>query len=745
MLIFNQAFVGAHYFRTNSNNYLIGARTGVHQDLLNLKLDIVEDQLPDTIFLSDLSTKERVSCMDLEFIFLASLFMGMDFPNGKTTSRLFDFKEKKIIRKLRVVLEKGQEEVVWGQLEPSLLGASRGFLKNKCRLNKNLWEILISEANFFNLKDINGEQFTIEDFVELHYWDDDGRIILDDGVLVKKEDIFGNFTVVFEGFDDVLVPHVDFSDEDIHPVWDVPQSLKPFSFSDSSIIPLGTSSPFSLDAPPTSYWLKLGERESYMIDCGFFSDIVLERNGGSINNLKGIILTHCHGDHFNPIPFLYRTKPIELWTTIENYKLAQRITCSKAGITPEEFQKRFIFKQVEAMYPGKKPVKYPFGFLDIEFHYSIHPIPTIGLTIYKEDEKLVVFSSDMVDLDFMESTLLANKIIEQDRYDMFMERFKQEGYEKTLFLLDCGGDGFIHGKAGGYSKFFHDTTKVVECHRGARKPGEEVLMQLAQPLNLYKISDYNLDVRITSLLAQYLNHNGVSYFVDAVSYLKESVEVVEYAADQPIVLEGAGVKDQVYLIDYGRVVSSGGLSFEAGNSFGEESLIDISEYRWSYRSHSPVRLIILRSDLLKRTLEEKNIAELKRKYQWRQALACARLFVDLELPVKLIDELQLKLKVKKFGSDEVIYHKGQEDDGHLYLIHSGKLLVEIGKGQQVIVGKNDIVGEAVASGFGDRRNATVKTQGQVELIRMERETFLTLMTNMRILSRIKEINQERAA
>ncbi|MAE57423.1 MAG: hypothetical protein CME69_01000, partial [Halobacteriovorax sp.] len=90
-------------------------------------------------------------------------------------------------------------------------------------------------------------------------------------------------------------------------------------------------------------------------------------------------------------------------------------------------------------------------------------------------------------------------------------------------------------------------------------------------------------------------------------------------------------------------------------------------------------------------------------------------------------------------------HKGQEDDGHLYLIHSGKLLVEIGKGQQVIVGKNDIVGEAVASGFGDRRNATVKTQGQVELIRMERETFLTLMTNMRILSRIKEINQERAA
>ena len=40
MLIFNQAFVGAHYFRTNANNYLIGARTGVHQDLLNLKLDI---------------------------------------------------------------------------------------------------------------------------------------------------------------------------------------------------------------------------------------------------------------------------------------------------------------------------------------------------------------------------------------------------------------------------------------------------------------------------------------------------------------------------------------------------------------------------------------------------------------------------------------------------------------------------------------------------------------------------------
>jgi CRP-like cAMP-binding protein len=750
-LIYSNALVGGHYFRTNQNNFLISARTAIHQDLIGLDdLDSVEDKLPDTVFLSDLTIKEKVSCQDLEFIFLASLFLGMDFSNGKPTSRLFDFSKKEVIRKFRVVVEEGSEDIVWGQLGPSLLGANKGFLKNTCNLNKNLWTMLNSEAQFFNLKNNEGVEFKIEDFVEVLYWSDNGSIELD-GVLVKKDDNIGNFTVVVSESDDVLTSYIDFENEELIPKWDIPQSLKPFSFSDSSIIPLGTSSPFSIEAPPTSYWLKLGARDNYLIDCGFFTDIVYEKNGGSIDSLKGIILTHCHGDHFNPIPFLYRSRPIELWTTIENYKLAQKITCAKASITASEFQKRFIFKQVEAMYPGKAVPRYQFGHLEIEFHYSIHPIPTIGLTIYKEQEKLVVFSSDMVDLDFMESTLHKNKIIPDERFLMFLERFSQDGHENTIFLLDCGGDGFIHGKPGGYSKFFHDTTKVVECHRGSREEGEEVFMQLAQPLNLFKISDYSSDVRYTSMLAQMLVDMGIDYIVDLVAILKESTEVVEFCANQPIILEDSKISDNFYLIDYGVCTSSTGLVFEAGQWFGEECLTDQDEYTISYFSKSPVRLIKIKGKEFKKRIESlgeisiKILDDLKQKSFFRKALASAKLFCDMKLPVTTIDNIVFDISLEKFQTGDLVYQKGQLDDGHMYIIKSGSLVVEIGKGNEVVLKANDIVGESVASGQGSLRNANVVSKGRVDLIKISRETFCLLLEDSKVYQRIKNINSNRAA
>lgn len=750
-LVYSKALVGGHYFRTNQNNFLISARTAIHQDLIGIDdLDSLEAKLPDTVFLSDLTIKEKVSCQDLEFIFLASLFLGMDFPNGKPTSRLFDFSKKEVIRKFRVVLEEGSEETVWGQLGPSLLGANKGFLKNTCNLNKNLWSMLNSEAQFFNLKNSEGIEFKIEDFVEILYWSDEGSIEID-GVLVKKDDKLGNFTVVVSESDDVLTSYIDFENEDLVPQWEIPQSLKPFSFSDSSIIPLGTSSPFSIDAPPTSYWLKLGSRDNYLIDCGFFTDIVYERNGGSIDSLKGIILTHCHGDHFNPIPFLYRSKPIELWTTIENYKLAQKITCAKASITPGEFQKRFIFKQVEAMYPGKTVPKYQFGHLDIEFHYSIHPIPTIGLTIYKEDKKLLVFSSDMVDLEFMESTLHKNKIIPDERFLMLLERFNQDGNENTIFLLDCGGDGFIHGKPGGYSKFFHDTTKVVECHRGARQEGEDIFMQLAQPLNLFKISDYSPDVRYTSMLAQMLTEMGVEYVVDLVAILKESTEVVEISSNQPIILEESKVLDNFYLIDYGVCCSSTGLIFEAGQWFGEECLIGQDEYSISYFSKSPVRLIKIKGKEFKKRIESlgvesnKIFSQLKNKSYFRKALASAKLFCDMRLPVTTIDDIVLDISLEKFQAGDFVYQKGQLDDGHMYIIKSGSLVIDIGKGKEIILKANDIVGESVASGQGSLRNANVISKDRVDLIKVSRETFTRLLEDSKIYQRIKNINAKRAS
>ncbi len=751
--VYNQSFVGAYLFTTLNKNYLLGTRTGIHQDLLASAANSdFNARIPDTVFLSDLTVKDRVSCLDLEFVFLASLFYGMDFTKGQTCSRLYDFKEKKIIRKFRVVVEEGEDHLVVNQLEPSLLGASRGFLKNHCRLNKELWQMLANEALFFNLKDKDGNIFQLSDFLEIHHWDENGQIEID-GFTVKKTSRLGDFEVLSSDGAKLVETSVDFDVKKVQPVWDIPQSQEPFSFSDISVVPLGTASPFSTDEPPTCYWLKLGARENYLIDCGFFSDLTFERNGGSLDSIKGLIITHCHGDHFNPIPFLYRQSPIELWTTLENYKLAQKITCAKAKIEPEEFQRRFIFKQVEAMYPGFTPPRYRFGLLDFEFHYSVHPIPTIGLTIYRGTEKIAVFSSDMVDLKFVKESMEVKGILSKERVDMIFERFRQEGNPNTLFFLDCGGDGFIHGRANGYSSFFSDPTKVVECHRQSRKSSDDLSMRLAEPLALIEFLSFDQEARTTSLICQMLSDLGVKYFAEWAVRMKAGAKSVKLSPQQPVLLSGRKVAPKFYLVDFGNCRSASGLTFGPGEWFGEEALLGEGEYFTSIYSNSPVMLLELDANLMLQILNENSVAGraltevIRKKSRLRNALTLTKLFADLQVSASLVDGIALDISLERFPAGETVFRKGQVDEGHMFIIDSGVLRIDLGRNRQFEKGKNEMVGDIVASGAQSTRSADIQAVTPATLIKLPRLTFQKLLEDVRIYRRFQEIvsQYERAA
>lgn len=80
----------------------------------------------------------------------------------------------------------------------------------------------------------------------------------------------------------------------------------------------------------------------------------------------------------------------------------------------------------------------------------------------------------------------------------------------------------------------------------------------------------------------------------------------------------------------------------------------------------------------------------------------------------------------------------------MYIIKSGFLAIELGKGKEIILKANDIVGESVASGKGKLRNANVTTRATVDLIKLSRDTFDKLLENNKIYTLIKEINLKRA-
>ena len=84
---------------------------------------------------------------------------------------------------------------------------------------------------------------------------------------------------------------------------------------------------------------------------------------------------------------------------------------------------------------------------------------------------------------------------------------------------------------------------------------------------------------------------------------------------------------------------------------------------------------------------EKNIAQItdsiESNLQMRKALSSAKLFSKLNLKSKELDSIATEIKIERFLGDEYIFKKGQKDDGHLYIILNGSVLVKPNKKSEV--------------------------------------------------------------
>jgi ribonuclease BN (tRNA processing enzyme) len=77
------------------------------------------------------------------------------------------------------------------------------------------------------------------------------------------------------------------------------------------LVILGAGDAFATGGKHTTSFLLDESNEGYLIDCGVSSLVRLKQINYPVSNLKGIILTHFHGDHFGGIPFIILSLKIE--------------------------------------------------------------------------------------------------------------------------------------------------------------------------------------------------------------------------------------------------------------------------------------------------------------------------------------------------------------------------------------------------------------------------------------------------
>lgn len=757
-----RVFKGAVAIHNGKSQMAFGAPSGLVQHLLKShQYTDKRELLVDTVFLSDLTVLSHTSQQDIEFLFFTAMFLGMDFPNKQPCSMLYDFSSLKILKKFRVVVPQGRENNIYDQVEYTLFGARRKFMKEECHLDNDLIDILASEQEYWYIKN-EGKAVTVKDLVEVLTYDKNGEIEID-GLKVKMS---GTCFSICDAKSNKELDNIDIIFEGrIDPAWKIPVKKKAVDLSGISLIPLGTASPFNPDEPSTCYWLQILDHGHFLIDCGFLTWQCFEANGGDLTQLRGIIITHGHGDHIDLTAYMNRSCKLEIWTTTEIYEMAKRITCAKASISKEEFVEHFSYVPIEASYPDKKGnIRGTSKFIDnleLRFHYSIHSIPAIGMNLWKDGKKLVAFSSDMCDFDTMYK-LKDKGVISESRASLIKQRLSNEGHSDCWILLDCGGDGFIHGRIEGYLPYYQEKNKIVMCHRERRLPGEKLLAKLSEPLSVYKIKTGETLERGLTIVKDYLNEIGLHPKQNIENWaiaFSNNLEEVNVLPNHLIIQEGQKISNDFYFIssglclvqmkgkDCGKLIS--------GDNFGEQSFLPgglLDTWLYSILATSAVSYYRIPADMLQALINENSslggdIQErLMDRMRFAMAVQLSVLASKLNLPTRFFKDLFSRVEEKFYRKGKYLFKKGDKDDGHMYIILSGNLGVQKhGKSDQIVLEPYTCVGERVASGQSEFRNADVITLEPCVLIKISHNDFFEIMDKIpSFSSRVLDISHARS-
>lgn len=539
----------------------------------------------DTLVLTDTREKNGSLLNNLEFPFYFFLFVAKGLVENRKINLVGD--SNSISQALRL-------------LRFTLFGPTRAELE-KWQTDSALKDEWLAMSKYLALKDENGDVIPIENFFNVIAYENNRAVV-------------GGFTIQRKGNDNYLVSNtvgevaVDLSDDQlIKPPYAVPIDHVTGGLAKFGLDVLGGASGFSTDEPCTG--LALCHNGDYiLIDSIPFLNQHLHARGIAHTQITAVFLTHLHDDHCSMFPLMEMPHRVEIITTREIYNMAmEKLSCG-LGWSISVIEEHFNFYEVK---PGET-INY-YG-LSIEFHHTVHSIPTIGATFstvhrgQRRDVCIVGDNQNMTAVRKMRDIGVARASTVNNLDRLYTQKFH--------ILIADGGAGDIHGDP--FDALDSKAERVVFVHVDKLPEELNTRFSLASSGKRYTLFEGN-DTIYNSQINHYLNQwLGQPLSGRWLRSLLTEHEIYRYNSGDVILMQDADKPAHVSLIltGYCEVVHNGdkGLNsiatLQAGDIIGDTSSMagtDINSS--SVVARTPVTVCVFDKDNFCQSLLQSNLLE----------------------------------------------------------------------------------------------------------------------------------------
>lgn len=670
------------------------------------KACIASDRRITAWLLPDVRSRGGIVQWALEFpLYLALFAQGLFAQKKKLVVFATESDWKDAVESLRLtLLGLTREEMVAQGVEPE----TAAFLDR--------------EARSLALKREDGALAAIEDFLQPVLFDASGAA-RHGGLTVTRHG--GNTWSFATEVDRVDSFALDFAGEPLPP-YTRPLNLgvTPVLPQQLEVITLGASNGFDA-AGPCSNLLVQSSGHFLMIDAGPYVREVVEAAGISLQQIEGLVITHAHEDHAAGISALSRLgRRIRLFTARETAAILRR---KLAILNPEaERPDRLLDEAFEVVYVAPGEPQAFFG-LALEFHYTLHAIPCLGVELSCDDggvRRRVLVTGDNASRASIEEAY-ARGTLSPARYQALCALFERDC---DLVIAD-GGGGLIHGVAADFEK--NPSTNVVYLHTGKLPGADAHRFTLATPGCRYTIAPENSrpsplerEAALSALQKSFRCEDP-----EALSALLDGATPLSMNRGQIAVRQNDRTRDFFAVLSGKLAVLADGrpvAEIHPGEVFGEMAVLLDGPRTATVKALTPVRLLRIGGEALRRFAQKENLGGQLREL-WARRSEIQSVDVLAPLPLSAIHALARSSERRAVAAGAELIREGARSTS-VYALLEGRLQVFRGgaplevNGAPVILHPGQLVGEAAALRELPR-NASVVALDECQVLEIRGEAY----------------------